>query len=1460
MLRRVLLLLGGVLATLLLIVIGAFAYAQTSLGKQQIADVVADQLSSPQQQAEVKEVSGLLPFDVRLGELRLRDKDGVWLAVDNVRLELSPTALLKGQVAVKQVGAERVAVERLPPPGPEAPPEPPSEEPFSLPELPQLPESLPVVSVDRIFVDTIELGQPVLGEAARFTLDGAATTGPDGRKADARLSLRRTDEATAALNLAAGLDLVTQNLSIDLQGNETGGLLAAATGRPEAGALRLSLQGSGPLSDWQGRLAAEAERLAKLDLGVDLAYASERRIGIAGTFDAQPGALPPAIADVVGTRAELALRAGEIAPQRFAIQDLKLQAASLSLGGTGSADLAANTIDGALTLDVPDLVRFAGLAGTPLAGNVVLRLQAAGAAKQPRLTLTLDGRNVTAAQAALQRLGATFNVDVLSPLGEGPIGLRATGKAETAGLALDGRPVGQDGRIALDLAGELPAQGDATLQTLALRSSLFEVTGRGAIDRERLIGTARVDANVPALASIVATFAPDAGAAARIAGAFKLGADVTLGEQARRIDIALAGGGEGLRGLPPGAMQLVGPKPTIQVKAVIEPAKAATVQSLVIQGEGVRLEGDPRFGLADKALGGGIRVSLPDLGRLEPVVGQPVTGSLALQTGLGGTVERPDVKLDGTLQKLAIAGQAFDKIALAAQATGPTDALGGSAQLTAERAGQQVSLRSNYKLAGQQLNLTGLQLQGPGTQLGGDVEVGLDKPLARGRLAGGVQDLAALEAWIGQKLAGSAKLDLQLATPNGRQDARLQLDANGISGDFGKLQSAQLQGSIQDALQRRAIDATLRAQGFAAPDIALDEATVDLGGTLADLTVAARAAGNQGGQPFNLKANAALAVLDPRKSVRLTAIEGTVAGQDAKLMRPATIVLDQGVLNIDQLDLQLGPARAQGSLQFGDGRIRAGLELDTLPLAMLHGFGAPELAGTASGRLSVTGSARAPQGELTLNVAKLALGPDAPATVNVALNGGLRDGRLAADLRLTGLGQEPVTAEVAMPFGLSLEPVAVALRDDAPLSGSVRGRIELPRMAQFAALDGVQLGGNLDLGLTVGGALNAPELRGRAGITQGLVQEVSTGVTLRDLRLGIEAAGNRFVITDLSARDRGDGRLAGQGSVVLGGERGAIYDIAVNLARARVLDNDLGVVLLSGDLSLTGDTGEAAAGGKLRVEHADITIPGGGGANVPVLPVREVYGGREVAAMEPAAGPPFAVKLDIGVEAPARLFVRGRGLESEWGGNIAVKGMASEPLVTGRLEFRRGFLDLLNRRFTIEQGKIVFAGGTPPTPMLDIVASARTAEIRGIVKLSGPATDPKLELDSDPKLPQDEILSRLLFGRSVARITPVQGLRLAAAVRELQGGGGGLDSVLNTLRRTLGVDTLDVESDGESGQTTAKAGKYISDRVFLEVERGVADSSGKARVQVELTPNLSVGTEVTESSQTGVGVQWRYDY
>ena len=116
MLRRLAIVLAGLLGLVVVLAAAAFGYAQTQIGQDQIAGLLARQLGEPGRPAEVEGLGGLLPVRrPARRSLRLRDAEGVWLEVDDARLEVRPAALLRGEIAVEQVGARRVALNRLPP-------------------------------------------------------------------------------------------------------------------------------------------------------------------------------------------------------------------------------------------------------------------------------------------------------------------------------------------------------------------------------------------------------------------------------------------------------------------------------------------------------------------------------------------------------------------------------------------------------------------------------------------------------------------------------------------------------------------------------------------------------------------------------------------------------------------------------------------------------------------------------------------------------------------------------------------------------------------------------------------------------------------------------------------------------------------------------------------------------------------------------------------------------------------------------------------------------------------------------------------------------------------------------------------------------------------------------------------------------------------------------------------------
>lgn len=1456
MLRKLLVVLLGLVAGLVLLLSAAFAYAQSETGKAQIAGLIEQQASAPGRTVELDGLGGLLPFDIRLGRLRLADAQGPWLEVEEARVTLSAGALLTGKVRVETIGAERVALARLPEAG-----EPPPAEPFRVPELPPLPESVPAFALDRLAIPRLELGAPVLGQAATFAVTGHAGTDGDGKRLAAELAVERTDQPTATLRLQAGLDLADPSLDLTLWAEETGGLLAAVTGRPQAGALRATLEGKGPLRDWRGRLDVAAERLATLDLRLDLGLAELPRVTLDGKLATDEGALPAELLPLIGREATLALRLRPTSPERVSLEELRIATAGLRVDGAGSADLGADRLDGRVTLAVPDLAAAAPLAGTELAGAATVELTASGSPRRPSLNAALDVTGLKAADVTAARVGTRLTIAPQGAPGGDPPAFRVTGDGTAEGLGLAGAPLGPDPSLRWRLAGTATPGGPVELETLALEGAGLQARLDGRLDSVTLAGRGRLELAAPRLAEVLTALGPLVPAGLALDGGASLTADATLGAGGSPIEVAAQLTGEGLSGLPSGAAELLGAAPTLAAQLQLVPGQAVELRSLTLAGTAAQLDGQARLGLDEtQPLAGTLRLELPKLAALADVLGRPIAGAAEAVLRLDGTLAAPGLDLAVGSPALDVAGRSLGGVELAATAAGPLATPRGRLRLAVGHGAARASLATDYALDDRTLTLDAVRLEAPATHLAGAVKLDLATGFASGRLEGSARDLGALEPWHGQKLAGSLSLAASAEADAGRQAATLRVEGRGIGGDFGNLRGLTLEAAVTDALRLAGISADLALEGFARPDLAVERAQVTAKGALADLRLTAEARGRRQDQPFDLASRAQLAAAEPVKRLELETLAGTLAGQRVALARPARITLGNGVLDIDEIDLQLADARLRAKANLGNGAVRGEVRLTDLALARLTAFGGPKLEGRGTATLTVSGAPEAPSLSLRAEVTQLRVpgGPPGLPPASASLEAQSERGRgLEATLRLTGLVDEPATARVALPLRLSLQPFAVELPEDARVDGQVRARARLERLAALAALDGQRVAGRLDVDLRLAGTLARPSLSGRAAIADGLVEDAFTGAMIRDLTLELAAEDRRIVVRRLAARDRRDGRYSGEGELSLARLDAPGWRVALRMDDTEVLRNLYGTATIAGQLAFEGDAEAAKLAGRIETRRVDLRLPEPSGAGLPTLAVVEVdRSGRRLPEPEAGGDAGLPVRLDLVVEMPGRVFVRGRGLDSEWGGRLTVQGTASEPLVVGEIRHRRGFLDFLDRRFGLSEGLIRFDGAQPPIPELAITASAKGTDIEAVVKVTGRADKPKIELTSVPTLPRDEVLSRLLFKRDTSSITPAQALKLANAVATLQG--GGIDA-LGKLRNAIGLDTLDVGGQSEK-DASARAGKYLSDNVYLEVERGLTPESGKARVEVELTPNLSASTEVSQTSQAGVRLQWKYDY
>ncbi|HMG51768.1 MAG TPA: translocation/assembly module TamB domain-containing protein, partial [Inquilinus sp.] len=306
-----------------------------------------------------------------------------------------------------------------------------------------------------------------------------------------------------------------------------------------------------------------------------------------------------------------------------------------------------------------------------------------------------------------------------------------------------------------------------------------------------------------------------------------------------------------------------------------------------------------------------------------------------------------------------------------------------------------------------------------------------------------------------------------------------------------------------------------------------------------------------------------------------------------------------------------------------------------------------------------------------------------------------------------------------------------------------------------------------------------------------------------------------------------------------------------------------------GDLSA-----DALLKGSIKIRNAVLQIPDSFPVSVTPIPVRQINVPPEIAARlkanAPAARPapkrtgnqpqrpPSQIALDIAVDAPNQVYVRGQGVDAELQGQLHIVGTTSTPDIQGAFEMRRGYIAKFGQRLDFEHGRITFDGGVMD-PRLDFLASSKAGDVTAHIQVAGYASKPELTLSSSPELPQDEVLSRLLFGQATGQLSPTQAIQLAQAAAELAGVGTPGSGLLSGIQKSLGLDQLDFNTNA-AGASSVGIGRYLTKGVRVGVEQGIDAGDTKATVTLDITPNIKAQAEAGGESGGGLGVTMEWDY
>lgn len=590
-------------------------------------------------------------------------------------------------------------------------------------------------------------------------------------------------------------------------------------------------------------------------------------------------------------------------------------------------------------------------------------------------------------------------------------------------------------------------------------------------------------------------------------------------------------------------------------------------------------------------------------------------------------------------------------------------------------------------------------------------------------------------------------------------------------------------------------------------------------------------------------------------TVNATLLQGDIAGFPFRLDREATIIRRaDGVLSVKDVSLSSEASRltAEGSLDVDQVTMNGILSLSDV--GTLPGLKTRNIPQTSvNGRWKISGTPASPNVVINATASAEAVSPGLPGMEAKGDISWERD-TIALDMRADA-GSAGADMSLSMPASLSLQPFAFSFKDTSALAGKIRISAPFQDIQPFLRASGHEILGALDADINIGGTVATPSLQGEAQWKGGAYKHLIYGVCLEDASLKVSFTDTFAAITELSAKGSGGkGSLTGKGDA--NWEKQTISS-ALTLSSVELFCSGLAKGTIAGDIRLDGTFKDLLAKGNLVLGPLEMTIPGGGISDIPSV---EIIQPKKDHMPQKASGGSM-IALDMNISAPGRIFVRGRGLDAEFKGDLAVKGTADLPIISGSLETQRGKFAALGRTLTIQEGKISFTGSNPPIPYLNISTSTDTGDNVAVgLNLEGPVTKPDISLSSEPALPDDDALARLLFGKQLSEITPMQALKLAQAVATLTGKGGfGGGGLLDNVRGALGVDTLDIDTGGAEGPTVG-AGKYITDKIFVGIEQGAQPENRRVKTEIEIIPGINAETSTDGAGNTSSGIEWRWDY
>lgn len=994
------------------------------------------------------------------------------------------------------------------------------------------------------------------------------------------------------------------------------------------------------------------------------------------------------------------------------------------------------------------------------------------------------------------------------------------------------------------------------LNSLSVSDGNITVTGDGQVALDSMTGMMNLETTISdlSLLPIEMTGLPK--------GALQLQTRFQGGISPLAFDVDLVGTVKDIDNIPAPVAALLGEAVSFEAKTVLNDHEVE-IREAQVQGAYLNIHGKTTYDWNTKNLNSEVVASLPALEVVGSAINTPVAGAVEITATTAGALPKlvVNAQVSGhglTYNKTPPMESSVDIVAtdipeqLKAVITGRADSSAASLSLDT-----QVALQDDTVIVAPIAVTSGANI------ISGQGSWPLKEGFPQFKLEADLKDISDLAPLTGLDISGTAKASAKVQQDN----AEIIAEAHALRYGDVSFEKIVSQGNATQVFSMPSGTLSVDAYNLESGPAVVTHFSMNAEGDKSDIAIVSSLAGTLTGgmaAPQPLSCETTAHVLFSGQRITVDRVEGMLGDFPVSLENVMKVGVTKDGNYLEPLLFHVGEGTIHAEARNEADAIQGRLRFESIPLALSGLLTTPSVMGALDGAITLGGTLLLPTIDASLKISGAQLDLEttqaiAPleATLNARLAAGSLDASFAAEMKDT----LTVNAQGNLPLQIQLHPAKYELPTKAPLSGSVAYTVfSAPLLLALGVVEH-QLEATLTGKFTATGSLDALQASGDAYVQEGRYTNSLAGTHLENLNLHIAADGNALRLEKCTANAGKEGTLTANGELQLLAAQQFPFSIKTEFNNAEFVQLSYLNGRVNGTLDIQGDLSGADVVGNLVVGPVYASMPDQLPVSEPtVLDIVEVKDGEIVKEETAASGKSLPrVKLDIQCDIPSRVYVRAPVLDSEWGGNLHIGGVLTEPKVEGRIAVLRGYLDFLGRRFQLRDSAFSFPGGAPTDLWLDMRAVAETPTLSSQLRLSGKLSEVKLELTSEPPLPQDEVLAQVLFGRDLSRISPVQAIQLARVAAMFNKGLAGMQFFSGTVGLP-GIDRIDIRTGERADETVVGLGKYLTDSVYVEVEQGTTTDSGKVSVEVEVTPNISVKGDVDAKERSGVGLFWNKDY